>query len=126
MVPKPQIEAFRHLEHLVVAVYEATDGMPRGCDPEVVRRLRTAATSAGDSYLDGCSTDGVVPCRHRWNQSLVLLEEVANLVDVADDAGFLDRETVLSLLEVQSAAVVRLLILLDELPGTEPVLLKAA
>lgn len=122
MIPRPQIEAFRHFEHLTLAVYEATDRLPRGCDDEIVRQLRTAASAAGDSFLDGCAEDGADPQRHRWNQALVLLEEVANLVDTSDDAGWMGRETVLSLLEVQSAAVVRLLILLDELPGAEPML----
>lgn len=114
MITPSQLDGYRRAEELMLAAHHATDGFPRGADARLVERLRRLPCAATDSLLDGCASDSPLRQQHLWNQSLALLEQAGEVIDQAADAGWLPVATTLALLEIQSAAVLGLLTLLDD------------
>ena len=113
MISPSELEGYRRTEELVLATHRATDGFPREADNQLVERLRRIPCAVTDSLLGACASKTVHHRRQLWRQSLALLELAGEAIDEAAGLGWLSVPATLALLEIQSAAVLQLLILLD-------------
>ncbi|MDY7095537.1 MAG: hypothetical protein SX243_21385 [Acidobacteriota bacterium] len=114
MISQSELDGYRRAEELVLAAHHATHGFPREADPQLVERLRRIPCAATDSLLDGCASATAARRQRLWRQGLTLLEQAGEAIDQAADAGWLPVATTLTLLEIQSAAVLQLLALLED------------
>jgi len=115
-----ELSAYRRSQSLVLGVYEATDGFPRHAEDRLVRRLRELTTTISGLILEGCARLDSEGSQRAWTNGANLLEELAETLDRADALGFLHRDHMLELLELQSGALVDLLVLLGSLPDAAP------
>ena len=118
--PSYELSAYRRSQSLVLGVYEATDGFPRQAEDSLVHHLRGLTTTIAGLILEGCARLDAGGSRRAWSDAAALLEELAETLDRADNLGFLCRDHMLALLEIQSGALVDVLILLGSLEESMP------
>ncbi|MCH9647027.1 MAG: four helix bundle protein [Deltaproteobacteria bacterium] len=109
-----EILAFRRSESLTLQIFQATDRFPKQAPPALVHRLRQLTSNITDSILDGCARHHREAAESSWNTALKLLEALADGIDEADGRGLLDPDTVLQLLQSQSATWVEVLCMVRE------------
>ena len=110
--PSHELSAYRRSECLILGVYQVTDSFPRQAEGSLVSRLRTLTTTISTLVLEGCARLDADGSYRAWTGAVALLEELTETLDLADGLGFLRRDDLLELLEIQSGTLVDVLVLL--------------
>ena len=87
-----RLEAWRHCHALTLALYRTTRGWPKGELYGLVSQVRRAAVSVEANIAEGVAKRGQAEFRRFLDISLGSLSEVACLLKIALDLGYLPQD----------------------------------
>lgn len=104
MLPYERFPAWGLCHELTLAVYSATDSWPASERYGLISQIRRAAASAPCNIAEGTAKRGKAELRRYLDITLGSLSEVAYLLRLARDLGFMPREEWESLEAVRAQA----------------------
>jgi|GEM_PF-4745281 hypothetical protein len=108
-----ELNAFRLSDTLQMELYRTTDTFPADADEDLVTGLRFTAAAVSRHVLRGCGGQGD-GARHSFRGAMEELDALGALVDVAEGLGYLRPDAVLELLETQTALLMQLILITQE------------